>query len=291
MPALFRYFKVFQVHSIQWLIALSFMAVYLGIMFGARVPSFSYELEYELRNGTKCGEAGVGPCPTRSISVACGTRGDLSPACSASRYIDYLVIGYAHMYSSGEFVRTSDCSSCTPADGCPKPLPCHGPAAECARLVAQAVFKGTASANSTGLPAFADAADCLKNPSHCAKPWCYGRLDPEGTLTSIPAVVTTYTGFHFGMVLYYFESHRDRLMQWVPLSSLLFVAGLVLEVWWPANKQLWSSGRLTHRSGGGRVRCCGAWLRGRGVGSVDDRSCTGAHTRRRARVRQRQRAA
>ena len=31
------YFKVFQVHSLQWLVALSFMAIYLGIMLGLPV--------------------------------------------------------------------------------------------------------------------------------------------------------------------------------------------------------------------------------------------------------------
>ena len=57
----------------------------------------------------------------------------------------------------------------------------------------------------------------------------------------MPAVVTTYLGFHFGMVLQYFKSHGARLQQWVPFSLGLLAAGLIVHfAAWKANKQLWS---------------------------------------------------
>ena len=57
----------------------------------------------------------------------------------------------------------------------------------------------------------------------------------------MPAVVTTYLGFHFGMVLQYFKSHGARLQQWVPFSLGLLVTGIVVHfAAWKANKQLWS---------------------------------------------------
>ena len=42
--------------------------------------------------------------------------------------------------------------------------------------------------------------DCPIPPGE-APAWCFVPLDPEGILSSVPGVLTTFIGFHFGNVL------------------------------------------------------------------------------------------
>ena len=41
--------------------------------------------------------------------------------------------------------------------------------------------------------------------------WCKTQLDPEGTLASMPTVLTTWLGLHFGLVLTHFSDSSYRL--------------------------------------------------------------------------------
>ena len=51
--------------------------------------------------------------------------------------------------------------------------------------------------------------DCPK-PVGQAPPWCFVPQDPEGILSSLPGVLTTFIGFHFGNVLIQYEVwHHD----------------------------------------------------------------------------------
>jgi heparan-alpha-glucosaminide N-acetyltransferase len=43
--------------------------------------------------------------------------------------------------------------------------------------------------------------DCPKMPHDGAQNWCFVPMDPEGILSSLPTVLTTFIGFHFGNVL------------------------------------------------------------------------------------------
>jgi len=53
-------------------------------------------------------------------------------------------------------------------------------------------FNATTSAKDFGWPMVTQATDCP--PGGCAPAWCAARLDPEGTLASMPAVFTTFIG-------------------------------------------------------------------------------------------------
>jgi heparan-alpha-glucosaminide N-acetyltransferase len=83
----------------------------------------------------------------------------------------------------------------------------------------------------------------------CAAAWCHSQLDPEGVLSSFPAVLTTFIGWHFGRVIQYFPldqtgqaGHRARFMQWIPMSLALIALGLLIEFGfgWKPNKQIWT---------------------------------------------------
>lgn len=195
------YFRVFRIHAFQWIVAISFLVLYLGIMLGVTVPSWSYKMD------------------NVTIHVPCHKNGDLSPGCSAARWVDQNLMTFAHMYPHGEFTRSHWCSSCSPSE-CKKPM----------------FLPELVNNTRTSWPV---SDSCVGD--ECAAPWCAARLDPEGTLSSMPGVLTTFIGYHFGMVLTHFESHHDRLMQWIPMSLVLLAAGLTVgEATWPANKQLWS---------------------------------------------------
>ena len=70
--------------------------------------------------------------------------------------------------------------------------------------------------------------------------WCKTQLDPEGTLASMPTVLTTWLGLHFGLVLTHFSDPSYRLKHWGLLSTLLFALGWIISPAWAMNKQLWS---------------------------------------------------
>lgn len=64
-------------------------------------------------------------------------------------------------------------------------------------------------------------------------------FDPEGLLSSLPAVVSVLVGFYVAQQL----SKRDALAgaRWLVFAALVsLIAALVLAQWWPLNKALWS---------------------------------------------------
>jgi len=107
-------------------------------------------------------------------------------------------------------------------------------------------------------PEYTRSASCQVYPTYSdcplpmneAAPWCFVPMDPEGILASLPTVLTTFLGFHFGNVLIHFKGHRERLLQWIPLSLSLFVTGLAIHYGgWKMNKQLWSPSYLFFMAG------------------------------------------
>ena len=68
---------------------------------------------------------------------------------------------FNHLYSTGEFARLPECSSCSPAE-CPKPLPLSYCTLQDKKLRPGGLF-------------WQNCTDDV-----CAQPWCKGRLDPEG---------------------------------------------------------------------------------------------------------------
>lgn len=77
-----------------------------------------------------------------------------------------------------------------------------------------------------------------------SKPW-----DPEGILSTMPAIVTTLLGIITG---HWLKSDKDTTQKtvWLLISgNLLIVLGYVWDMWFPLNKNLWSSSYVVYTAG------------------------------------------
>ena len=85
-----------------------------------------------------------------------------------------------------------------------------------------------------------------------------GPADPEGILSTVPAVVSALAGIFVGEWLRSRREPRDKLIGLFVWGNLLLAAGLALAGWMPLNKNLWTSTyvRVHHR-----VRAGGAGRR------------------------------
>lgn len=107
------------------------------------------------------------PHINETLTIYCnGTRGDLSEKCNAARQVDLWIMGWDHMYTTPEYTRSAECQFNVTYSDCPRPLP-----------------PGNDSAQA----------------------WCFVPMDPEGILSSLPTVLTTFIGFHFGNVLIHYK--------------------------------------------------------------------------------------
>ena len=75
--------------------------------------------------------------------------------------------------------------------------------------------------------------------------WLHGHLlhaawDPEGLLTTLPALATTLAGVLTGAWLRSGRPHAERIAGLVVFGNLGLVLGGILNVWWPINKSLWT---------------------------------------------------
>ncbi|KAI5074478.1 hypothetical protein GOP47_0010439 [Adiantum capillus-veneris] len=74
-----------------------------------------------------------------------------------------------------------------------------------------------------------------------APAWCMAPFDPEGLLSSLPAVITCFIGAHYGHILLHIKGHRRRIWQWSTTGAVLVVSGLGLDfAGIPLNKQLYT---------------------------------------------------
>jgi len=76
-----------------------------------------------------------------------------------------------------------------------------------------------------------------------------GTWDPEGLLSTLPAVATALSGVFTG---YWLRSGRDRLQiarGMAVAGGLAMIAGLVWSRWFPINKNLWTSSYVLFSSG------------------------------------------
>jgi predicted acyltransferase len=94
--------------------------------------------------------------------------------------------------------------------------------------------------------------------------WIYAPaegFDPEGILSTIPAVATTLLGVLTGSWLRS-ERQPEEKTAWMFVAALpLLLAALILDMWLPINKNLWSSSYVLLMGGWGLL-CFGAfyWL-------------------------------
>ncbi len=88
-----------------------------------------------------------------------------------------------------------------------------------------------------------------------------GPFDPEGLLTTLPAILSTYLGYLFGMVLVKEESHTNRMKKWAIYGAGLLVAGQLLSFIIPINKALWTPSYALLMAGFGGLFLLGCyWL-------------------------------
>lgn len=71
---------------------------------------------------------------------------------------------------------------------------------------------------------------------HSAKTW-----DPEGIVSTLPAIATTLLGVMAGHILRMKRALAERTVWMFVLGNLLLAAGLICNIWLPINKKLWTS--------------------------------------------------
>ena len=79
--------------------------------------------------------------------------------------------------------------------------------------------------------------------------------EPEGLLSTLPAILSTFIGWLFGQILVTSDSHRQRLRQWLVWGVILTAAGWLLSLAVPINKQLWTPSYALFMGG-----LAGLWL-------------------------------
>jgi heparan-alpha-glucosaminide N-acetyltransferase len=72
--------------------------------------------------------------------------------------------------------------------------------------------------------------------------WCRAPFEPEGSLSTISAILSGTIGIHYGHVLIHLKGHSERLKQWFGMGLLLLIIAIILHFTnaIPINKQLYS---------------------------------------------------
>ncbi len=87
--------------------------------------------------------------------------------------------------------------------------------------------------------------------------------DPEGLLSTLPAIATTLLGVLTGMWLQTKKSIRQKSMGMLATGAFLVVAGEIWNVWFPINKKLWTSSYVLFAGGCAllALALCTWWMR------------------------------
>ena len=73
--------------------------------------------------------------------------------------------------------------------------------------------------------------------------------DPEGVISTIPAIATTLLGVLAGRVLRSAESLPERAARLFLIGNVLLAAGCICNVWLPINKKLWTDSFVMFMAG------------------------------------------
>ncbi len=85
--------------------------------------------------------------------------------------------------------------------------------------------------------------------------------DPEGILSTLPAIATVLFGILAGMLLQAKKTMEEKTAWMFLLGNLLIFAGLILSTWVPINKKLWTSSYAVFMAGMAWVVFAGCyWL-------------------------------
>lgn len=80
--------------------------------------------------------------------------------------------------------------------------------------------------------------------------WKYSKTwDPEGLLSTLPAIVTGLLGVGTGRILFYTEDKLEGLAKVFVLANVLLVIALVWDMTFPINKSLWTSSYVLYTAG------------------------------------------
>ena len=150
--------------------------------------------------------------------------------CVAATYVDRRVFGVDHMYfpanggdTSGNdmtFQRMPECSTCSPGK-------CWNLSAETTTIGSDFVDHTAGDGGSSGSIGRVGSDRSSKGPGMPA--WCNeAPFDPEGSVSSLNAILSTVIGCHFGHVFVQIKGHAARLYHMVLFSLLQLVFGLVL---------------------------------------------------------------
>ncbi|MGM0666018.1 MAG: acyltransferase family protein [Bacteroidota bacterium] len=74
-------------------------------------------------------------------------------------------------------------------------------------------------------------------------------FDPEGLLSTLPAVASVIIGFMTGEIVGKGAADMKKVLKMVFIGILLTVAGLVWNIWFPINKPLWTSSYVLYTGG------------------------------------------
>ena len=76
-----------------------------------------------------------------------------------------------------------------------------------------------------------------------------GNWDPEGILSTIPAIASTITGMFTGYIILSKESDIQKLVRIFASGFLMLISGVELGWFFPINKNLWTSSYVLYTSG------------------------------------------
>jgi predicted acyltransferase len=80
--------------------------------------------------------------------------------------------------------------------------------------------------------------------------WVYSKVyDPEGILSTLPALVSGFAGVLAGNAFMKSENERDKLINLLVYGNILIVCGMAWGLMFPINKQLWTSSYVLYTSG------------------------------------------
>jgi len=74
-------------------------------------------------------------------------------------------------------------------------------------------------------------------------------FDPEGLLSTIPAVATVIIGFMAGDIVGTGPANFKKVLRLLFYGLILTVAGIIWNIWFPVNKPLWTSSYVLYTAG------------------------------------------
>lgn len=76
-----------------------------------------------------------------------------------------------------------------------------------------------------------------------------GNFDPEGLLSTLPAIATTLLGVLTGNLLHSSKSHLEKTVIMFVMANVGLVVGIIWHIWFPINKNLWTSSYVVFTAG------------------------------------------